>query len=262
MWESLRPAIATVSRTSGPNTVVTGVSPGVATIRANTASYHATAYVLVAPPVGSSNITRLAASSYRDMSIGWPIGYRANQQRPSFNRITPEGYFGNLRDGGRRHLGMDFGRTTTNVIMDAPVLSVTSGRVIFTQNHTTANNMGNVVAIRSDIRDSSTGNNLIFIYMHMRDNPNFADDAPITRGQIIGNVGNTGVASSSPNGHLHLEVSNYSVWQDPITVAWNIRARNRINPIYFYHAGSLVQGGWGPGEATTARIVIWNEVFS
>ena len=183
------------------------------------------------PPL--AYILRGTAAQYLSMGIGWPLGNEDDTERRSFNRISSA--FGPRSSG--LHLGFDMNRLNDNTPIDGiPLLAVTGG-VVVDVNRDSSKGQGYSISIRSDtLRDPATSNLLIFTYMHMRDAPTLKIDDTVSKGQRIGRVGNTGT-STGP--HLHFEVSNSgSVW-GPGSDSWD-RVTRRINPLFFYPAGSFV----------------------
>ena len=224
--------------------------------------FHLTAVWISALPAVNCpplrDVRRGTAAQYLAMGIGWPLGDRTinNVFVPgsSLTNITPFGYFGNRRGGSEIHLGIDItdpaggGR-----IMGTPILAVTSGTIAGVTTVNTPNSQGFHISIRSNThRDPYTNEFLIFTYSHLRYRPTFIVDEPITKGQVIGFVGNSGAETTSP-GHLHFEVSNSGgVWTpagDGVpSRSWH-RVTRRVNPIFFYPDGTF-----------TGNTRIWNEV--
>ena len=137
--------------------------------------------------------------------------------------------------------------------MGVPLIAVTGGTVIRVSTNRNAPE-GYSISIQSTLRDPVTNELLIFTYSHMRDRPLLVQWQTVTRGQMVGRVGNTGDVQST--GHLHFEVSNSGgVWtpQGPANASLNLRtwyrASYRVNPIFFYPIGTF-----------TGDTSIWNEV--
>lgn len=114
------------------------------------------------------------------------------------------------------HPAIDIPATT-----GSPIYAFASGKVAFRQNSSgswspSATNppypsnsmqtMGNCIAINHTNPDGSiaSGSYARTICMHMRDNPTLAPGTSVSKGQIIGYVGNTGRSSGS---HLHFSLS-------------------------------------------------------
>ena len=142
-------------------------------------------------------------------------------------------------------------------------ISATSGTVLaITGNPITEEpGRGYAIAIKSNITDSSTGNKLLFIYQHMdagASHLTVGEDVEV--GQVLGYAGKSDNTSDGGAWHLHYEVSNHttstSSWQGPGSTKYT-RVVNRVNPVYFYPAGTFVSGA---ANNTNNNIVIWDEV--
>jgi len=247
-WSSSNNAIATVDEATG---VVTGVSPGIVTITARAGNRTATSTVLIAPRSDESDITRRSARWYREQNIGWPFSVTSINGR-LLNNISS--WFG-PRTGNYLHLGIDITTGVAGEIHGTPLYAVVSGTVVSFGTNRNAS-QGYYISIESNIWDPSTNQYLIFTYMHMAEPPPThlrQVGAPVLRARRVGSVGNTGSVQSQ--GHLHFEVSNSgNVWGPTATfttcsrVRRHIRATHRINPIYFYPAGTF-----------RGNLNIWNE---
>ena len=128
---------------------------------------------------------------------------------------------------------------TNGSILGTPLIAVVDGEIIHSGSGTS---QGYYVSVRSTLRDPATNNFLIFTYMHMR--ARSTASGSVKKGDRIGFVGNTGATTSLA--HLHFEISNSGAVWSP---AGTDRITRRINPVFFYPAGSF------RGNTT-----IWNEV--
>jgi len=264
-WSSSNESIATVAS----NGTATGHAPGVVTITATVGNRSVSGHALFAPSQNDSDITRRYARWYRERNIGWPLGNRddtftvdgvpmAREDRrlnmffPANNGVDCAGHFGHARAAGP-HLGIDLVCPTAGgVIRGAPIIAVVDGYIRNRNTSWSGTGAGFMVSIESDIIDPSTGNRLIFTYMHMQNEAIPANNTRVRRGQIIGYVGDTG----SPGAfHLHFEISNFTAWNGPGATRRE-RVTRRINPVYFYPAGSFQRA---PRSNLSRHITIWNE---
>lgn len=129
------------------------------------------------------------------------------------------------------HKAIDIGAST-----GTPVYAFTDGIISFIQNSSGSWNpddpnppfdddsmesMGNCIAINHNNPDTSikSGSYARTIYMHLRDNPTLAKGTAVTKGQLIGYVGNTGRSSGA---HLHfaLSVGNLTTMKPGYTANW------------------------------------------
>ena len=142
------------------------------------------------------------------------------------------------------HLGIDITDPAgAGLILGAPVLAVTNGEVVAITTDS-SRPQGYHISIRATdpaLRDPYTQHHLIFTHMHLRHRPTLTEGAIVHRGDVIGFVGRTGSVNS--DGHLHFEVANSNATWGP-----DDRVTRRINPVFFYPAGSF--------QGTTT---IWNE---
>lgn len=128
-----------------------------------------------------------------------------------------------------KHMGIDvFHEDMENFtsIEDAVELkAVADGKIEYVNTElTTKKAQGYCVAIKTNDIDPITGKNLIVIYMHLLEKPNFQVGQIIEKGKPIGKVGNT------PNVpyHMHLEITNHGdVWG-------NRSFKNSVNALLFY----------------------------
>ena len=122
---------------------------------------------------------------------------------------------------GSSHPAIDIGAST-----GTPVYAFADGKVSFVQSFSdnwspTASNppyssnsmesMGNCIAINHDNpnEDLASGDYARTIYMHLRDTPSFRAGDRVSKGDLIGYIGNTG-RSSGPHLHFALAVSSNS----------------------------------------------------
>lgn len=118
------------------------------------------------------------------------------------------------------HYGVDFGWNSEYGGKTAPIYSINDGVVIDKGYN---NSSGNYVWIKTIINN----NTFLHRYLHMeRETPlNIGDN--VKRGEIIGNMGNTG---DSTGNHLHFEL-----WKCPINYKfnWNDRSKYAVNPLEY-----------------------------
>ena len=217
----------------------------------------------VGPPVNCpplpTDVLRGTAAQYLAMGIGWPLGYVANTERRSLNNIST--WYGRSGHASGLHLGIDITDPAgAGLIMGAPILAVTAGIVVDNQDWAGGVGSGFRIAIESidcpvtgtpRLIDPETDEPLIFTHMHLQARPAPGVGTTVTRGQVIGHVGNSGAERTS-SGHLHFEVSNSGyVWlpqgNGVPSIDWH-RITRRVNPVFFYPEGSFV-----------GNTAIWNE---
>jgi murein DD-endopeptidase MepM/ murein hydrolase activator NlpD len=121
----------------------------------------------------------------------------------------PVGEFGAPRDGGRRHKGFDVtGRCGT------PLAAATTGTVVKRAYDPRLN--GNYLVIRG------LGERRKYWYVHMVHPSTFQRGDAVHVGQIVGHIGRTGDAGSTPC-HLHFEihVNGRPIDPEPYLRAWD-----------------------------------------
>lgn len=109
---------------------------------------------------------------------------------------------------GKFHGGVDIAKAGT-----VPVVSVADGVVVRSY---VSSSYGNCIIIRHNVE----GQQYETLYAHLRDRA-VQTGATVTKGQFIGNMGNTG---DSTGQHLHFEIHKGS---------WNVSKSNRMNPVLF-----------------------------
>lgn len=135
------------------------------------------------------------------------------------------------------HTGIDIGAVTAGVEGD-PIYAFCSGKVkrVFNWNASqgTSGNasMGNCVFIQSaNPKPSNGGSYLRTIYMHMQSAPLVSVGQYVTKGQIIGHMGNTGNSSAA---HLHFAMQANSTDMNPETGTDRYVDRDWINPMAYF----------------------------
>jgi murein DD-endopeptidase MepM/ murein hydrolase activator NlpD len=214
----------------------------------------------VTAPAGSE-IQRGTPSQYLSKGIGWPLGKASGSsvvQDKSVKKITSN--FGPRTGANSPHLGIDLVDGSKTNSSGIPILAVCDGMVIKKAYDSTSR--GNYITIVSYIEDPVTHNPLIFTYMHMKNAALVNEEDEVVKGQKIGEVGNTGATSAGA--HLHFECSNYTgaftykartvTGSTPLIKEQKQRAYNRVNPEFFYPAGSFTYNTDTDG--------IWNEQIS
>jgi|GEM_PF-7114634 len=206
------------------------------------------------PPL--AYISRGTAAQYLAMNIGWPLGDAYGNERRDLNRIS-FGHFGERRADGP-HAGIDLVHPNgAGLLRHTPILAVVDGYIRHRNATYSGQGPGYRVAIAPypPILCPYRGTPLIFIYMHMEGPALFIDGTRVERGTVIGHVGRSGTwngYSHTSSGHLHFEISNYAghmnLWSGPGNTRWS-RITQRINPVFFYPAGSF-----------TGNTTMWNEV--
>ncbi len=92
--------------------------------------------------------------------------------------------------------------------------------------------MGNCVFIQSaNPKPSNGGSYLRTIYMHMQSAPLVSVGQYVTKGQIIGYMGNTGNSSAA---HLHFAMQANSTDMNPETGTDRYVDRDWINPMAYF----------------------------
>jgi murein DD-endopeptidase MepM/ murein hydrolase activator NlpD len=123
------------------------------------------------------------------------------------------GRFGAGRNGGRTHKGFD-----VTGACGTPLAAVRSGTVV--KNAFDGRLDGNFVVIRG------LGERRLYLYAHMRRRSSFQQGDPIHVGQIVGQIGRTGNAGSTPC-HLHFEIHVHGrgvIDPQPWLRAWDRRS--------------------------------------
>ncbi|ADU31722.1 murein hydrolase activator EnvC family protein [Evansella cellulosilytica] len=128
-------------------------------------------------------------------------------QRPATGRITT----GFEMRWGQMHYGIDIGKNGRTG--DVPVIAAESGTVIRSYYSTS---YGNTVMIRHNIN----GQTITTLYAHLENRAVNTGDT-VSRGQFLGNMGNTG-RSFGP--HLHFEVHEGD---------WNASKSNAVDPMKY-----------------------------
>lgn len=135
------------------------------------------------------------------------------------------------------HTGIDIGAVTPGVEGD-PIYAFCSGKVkrVFNWNASqgTSDNasMGNCVFIQSaNPKPGNGGSYLRTIYMHMQSAPLVSVGQYVTKGQIIGYMGNTGNSSAA---HLHFAMQANSTDMNPETGTDRYVDRDWINPMAYF----------------------------
>ena len=135
------------------------------------------------------------------------------------------------------HTGIDIGAVTPGVEGD-PIYAFCSGKVkrVFNWNASqgTSDNasMGNCVFIQSaNPKPGNGGSYLRTIYMHMQSAPLVSVGQYVTKGKIIGYMGNTGNSSAA---HLHFAMQANSTDMNPETGTDRYVDRDWINPMAYF----------------------------
>jgi peptidoglycan LD-endopeptidase LytH len=121
-----------------------------------------------------------------------------------------ENTYGASRPGGREHQGIDiFAPHGT------PVLNAIDGIVLYTGRDTYGGNVVRILGI--DKR--------MYYYAHLRAHNDFEAGETVDRGDVIGYVGNTGNAITTPP-HLHFEIMEIQ-WLLPLKIR-NVNPYNEL----------------------------------
>ena len=119
-----------------------------------------------------------------------------------------------------KHFGIDLGWNDNYGGQSAPIYAINDGKVIFKGYNDSA---GNYIGIETVSNDTK----FIHRYLHMRNPSPLNVNDTVTRGAIIGNMGNTG---DSTGPHLH-----YELWKCPknYTFNWADREKYAVNPLLY-----------------------------
>lgn len=166
-----------------------------------------------------------AASNGSGANVYWAASSGASSQKWKFEEVTGGGDTGN---GGytyptgtsNRKLSQTFAGNSHRGIdiigsIGTPIYAFADGIVAFRQSYSaniwpngdsnSMESMGNLLCINHFNPDSSivTGNYVQSVYMHMRDAALVNQGATVSKGQLIGYIGNSGLSSGA---HLHFNL--------------------------------------------------------
>ena len=179
--------------------------------------------------------TKGTISQYNEMNFRWPVD--------DINIKKISSPFGpRSSDNGGNHKGFDIVSDNAGEVGGESVVASYNGTImkIYIDNNRETSH-GNAIVITTDKIDPISGKYLTVIYMHLsrwNTNPSgnivvdgkvLKEGDSVTKGQIIGCVGNTGYNTSGA--HLHYEVNNQNA---AIRSSSNNPFTETINPIFFY----------------------------
>ena len=179
---------------------------------------------------GSNLTTGTSDSTKGDMLDYATLGWRFPVKDLSYNYISSP--YGPRGGNPPRHVGIDIVGKTKGLINEKEVVAACDGTVLSVGSSTA---MGNYISITTNNVDTVTKNNLVIVYMHLNEVPQYNNNAPIEKNQPIGFVGSTG-NSSGP--HLHFDVNNENA------ICSNSKSgyayKHSINPMYFFIYQSVI----------------------
>lgn len=146
-------------------------------------------------PKGHADFYTPQGESLREGFLRAPVKYTYVSSLFSRSRLEPLLHF------RRPHLGVDYAAPT-----GTPIVAAALGTIVEMNEH---GGYGNVVVIKH-------GNDYSTLYAHMsRFAANLHVGSSVNRGQVIGYVGQTGLATGP---HLHYEIHVHDVAENPLTV--------------------------------------------
>ncbi len=179
--------------------------------------------------------TKGTVSQYRHMNWLWPVKTPAGKNKANY--ISSPFGWRILNSELNKHKGMDITTGTSGEIKGYEVVSAFAGEVVYISNDPTSDT-GYCVAVRLEekdpvteeyVKDPVSNNYIVAIYMHLNQAPSVDLNQNVSKGEILGYVGNTG--STSTGYHLHFEANNKNA---SVNSAERKNYNNLINPIFFY----------------------------
>ncbi|MBR4049236.1 MAG: peptidoglycan DD-metalloendopeptidase family protein [Clostridia bacterium] len=161
-------------------------------------------------------------------TLGWRFPVENNK---TYNYISSP-YGPRDHDTVPRHVGIDIVGKERGQIANQPLVSVCDG-VVKEVGYSKA--CGNYVSITTDCIDPVTQNKLVVIYMHLIEPPKITGEKPISKGDPVGNVGDTG---KSGGYHLHFDVNNENKKNSNSNEGYAYK--HSINPIYFFPTQEII----------------------
>lgn len=179
---------------------------------------------------GSNLTTGTSDSTKGDMLDYATLGWRFPVKDLSYNYISSP--YGPRGGNSPRHVGIDIVGKTSGLINKKEVVAACDGTVLSVGSSKT---MGNYISITTNNVDPVTKNNLVIVYMHLNEVPQYNNNAPIEKNEPIGFVGSTG-NSSGP--HLHFDVNNENAICSISKSGYAYK--HSINPIYFFISQNVI----------------------
>lgn len=175
---------------------------------------------------GTSDSTKGDRLFYATLGWQYPV-----QDSKTYNNVSSP--YGPRETSPTNHVGIDLVSKTSGGIYGKPVVAACNGVVRIVDN---VSGCGNYISITTDFVDPITGNNLVIVYMHLSELPNYKRGDPVSKSDVIGYAGNTGYEKMGA--HLHFDVNNenrnYSNSKDGSAF------KHSINPIFFFPATQIV----------------------
>lgn len=194
--------------------------------------------------------TKGTVSQYRNFNWLWPVFSKEGQTKANYISSP----YGKRDTSTGMHKGMDITTGTPGEIAGYDVVSAFEGNVAYIGTDPNSKT-GYCVAIRSEKVDPVSGEKVVAIYMHLDQKPTVSRGQPISKGEKIGHVGNTG--STSTGYHLHFEANNRNV---SIGDGGDIRNyyANLINPLFFFTTfrNNYIIGTKADKEGNDDKIII------
>lgn len=178
--------------------------------------------------------TKGTVSQYNNLDWVWPVATPYGKTEANYIS-SPYGW----RDTSpKRHQGIDITTGNSGEIAGYNVVSAFDGTVAFVCTES-GYDWGYSVAVRSNETDPISGLQYIAVYMHLMYPPKLFDGQKISKGDIIGYVGNTTTPNVDMGYHLHFEVNNQNSsiglsGETQITGYGRKSYDYLINPIFLY----------------------------
>ena len=149
------------------------------------------------------NQNQISYGSYNEVYDGEIVGIDGFEWQMPFSAYSVTQEFGGMNINGATHNGIDLVPADGQVAEGHPIFCGVEGVVVSNEYNSTS---GNLIAIK----DNKTG--IIIRYCHMIEPSLLSYGTPVSRGQVIGYVGMTGVATGY---HVHISFVVNGQWVNP-----------------------------------------------